>query len=359
MGDAIEQQRPKSRRVRTALAAGGSTIVGLLLAELCLRWWVAPTVLLDPASDAWWRASFRASPGLAADIEPDARLGWRMRRGFQAPGVTHDAAGHRVTPLSAPIDASRAPIVALGDSFTYGLGVRDEETWPARLAAALPGRAVSSLAANGHGLDQQVLAFEGEGVAQAPGLVILGYFLDDFRRNGLSFREGPKPRFVLDGGELRLEGEVVPSPDEAREELSETNEIGSYLVTGVRALVRRVEGRRGAFHSDAEFAAHAELSERLLERLAKDVRGSGAQLLVITIPHCSYEGYRDAARIESAIQSSCTKLGIPCLSTTDECRRAESAGVRMFGDNCHWSAAGHARIAEFVRARCPELGIRL
>lgn len=348
---------PRSR-ARFWLAGLVGVALAVLVAEGLLRAFCAPTTLLDPGTDAHWRAEFRAAPALAPDIEIDPILGWRMRRGLRAEGVTHDDAGHRVTPSAVAIDPALRSIVLLGDSFTYGLGVRDEETYAARLASVAAGRAVWNLAANGHGLDQQVLAFETEGGGKQPELVILGYFLDDFRRNGLSFREYAKPRFVVDGDALRLASEQVPDLDAVRHAIGSSSEIPSYAWAAVLALKRRVQKTRGSFESDADFSAHADLSERLLARLSGDVRAVGAKLVVLVIPHCSYDAYPDARRTESAIEASCVKLAIPCFSTTRECRSAEAEGLAVFGQNCHWSAAGHARIASFLVARLAELDIR-
>ncbi|MBL8857175.1 MAG: hypothetical protein JNL28_01540 [Planctomycetes bacterium] len=348
-------RKRSSLRILVALAAG--VALAWLAAEAILRATVDAKALLDPNTDAYWREHFRAEPRLAPDIEHDEILGWRMRRNWRADGVTHDEHGHRVTPHpESKALRTHAPIVLLGDSFTYGLGVRDAETYAARLAELVTDRAVINTGTNGWGLDQQVRAFETEIAGLRPALVVVGYFLDDFRRNGLSFREGAKPRFVLQHDGLRLDPATVPPPDEARRALG-GGVGGSYVWAALCALERRLAGTRGAYTSDAEFENHAQISERLLARLARSVRDVDAQLLVLTIPHCRYEGYPDAERIEQEITAACARLKLAHVSTTPLCKEAEARGVTVFNTLCHWSSEGHALVARMLAEHIAGLGL--
>lgn len=94
-------------------------------------------------------------------------------RGFRANGA--GGAGERAGPT----------IFALGDSFTFGLGVRDEETWPSRLEAGLRerlGGAVSVV--NGgtisYGVFQEMDLLREAGMATGPALVVHGLYWNDF-----------------------------------------------------------------------------------------------------------------------------------------------------------------------------------
>jgi len=347
--DGEEYVRRGRSRIVIAFAIG--VTLAICVAEVTLRAFVSPTALLDPASDAYWRAHFATTPDLAPDIEYDAQLGWRMRRDFHGDGVTHDADGHRVTPDAAAIDASKRPVVFLGDSFTYGLGVRDDETYAAKFAESLRDRTVVNLAANGHGLDQQVLAFETEGVTHNPALVVVGYFVDDFRRNGLTFREAQKPCFQLKNESLSLAGVPVPPPAVVRATIASASGPRSYAWAGLATLWARLAHSRGAFASDTDFDRHAQLSAHLLARLKRSTDAIGAKLLVIVIPHCTYDGYQESRRIETAIEESCKQLAIWCIPTRAADMEAETAGVRVFGPACHWSPAGHELAARLLLAK--------
>src|SRR5262245_27375193 len=114
----------------------------------------------------------------------DGVLGHVPNPGFSTPGFSNsfhtiDADGLRSGGGTAP--SGDGLILAVGDSFTYGDEVRDEETWPARLQA-LTGRRVLNGGVTGYGLDQTVLRLERLAEAYAPSLVILGFIADDIRR---------------------------------------------------------------------------------------------------------------------------------------------------------------------------------
>jgi hypothetical protein len=101
---------------------------------------------------------------------PDARLGFRlnsMYRGIDARGWRNDSA------------LKQADIVALGDSFTYGVTVSTEEAWPQRLGAILH-RTVYQMAVPGYGPGQYLLLFD-EAAALRPKVIIATlYFGNDF-----------------------------------------------------------------------------------------------------------------------------------------------------------------------------------
>lgn len=82
-----------------------------------------------------------------------------------------------------------ADIVVLGDSWTFGYGVEDDEGWVARLADRLPRRSVINLGLIGSGPEQYVRVFETFGAALEPKLVIFGVFPGNDVRDTRTFRQ--------------------------------------------------------------------------------------------------------------------------------------------------------------------------
>ncbi len=85
-------------------------------------------------------------------------------------------------PLAKPPATRR--VVALGDSFTWGVGVEFEDAWPQRLERALTRRRserweVVSLAKPGMNTVEEAEQLATEGFAYEPDLVVLGYCLND------------------------------------------------------------------------------------------------------------------------------------------------------------------------------------
>lgn len=92
---------------------------------------------------------------------------WRTdRRGFKNP------------PKIAALDHVDA--VALGDSFTEGMGVATEQTWPARLSQA--GLPTYNLGVQGYAPSQLAGTFRQYGIPLAPKVVIVGYCASTFAR---------------------------------------------------------------------------------------------------------------------------------------------------------------------------------
>lgn len=163
--------------------------------------------------------AFYARPGLYA---ADPYLGHRMRPGLSSEvgnfaefktRVHIDRAG-----LRGPEIGRRRPgvlrVLVLGDSFTFGTGVEDGETYPALLADALSraGAPAEGLNAGigGYGLPDEVAWYEHYGRALQPDLVVLGIFTGNDLQDAAPGR--PALRVV--------DGEILDRTDRQRSSLS-------------------------------------------------------------------------------------------------------------------------------------------
>jgi hypothetical protein len=102
----------------------------------------------------------------------------------------------------------------LGDSFTFGDEVSDDETYAFYLQQMLPQAEVINMGVHGYGHDQMLILLREEGIKYEPDIVIVGFLALDMSRNLLSFRDFAKPRYVLEKGKLRLTGTPIPRPEE-------------------------------------------------------------------------------------------------------------------------------------------------
>jgi hypothetical protein len=148
----------------------------------------------------------------------DPLLGYVPRPGYRGmPEIWHT----RVTINSSSLrqnrtdeaDHRQSVILAVGDSFTFGDGVSDEETWPAQLEE-MTGLPVANGGVFGYGLDQIVLRAEKLVSVYRPSLLVVSFIFDDVSRNMLAQRTGvEKPYFdVVNSSELVLRN-VPPSPN--------------------------------------------------------------------------------------------------------------------------------------------------
>src|ERR1051325_4431947 len=101
-------------------------------------------------------------------------------------------------------------ILILGDSFTFGDDVSDEDTYSSYLQRMLPEVEVINMGVHGYGHDQMLILLKEEGIKYEPDIIILGFLPLDMPRNLLTFSDFAKPRFVLKSGRLKLTGVPVP-----------------------------------------------------------------------------------------------------------------------------------------------------
>jgi GDSL-like Lipase/Acylhydrolase family len=150
----------------------------------------------------------------------DDRLGYVPRAGYSGPG---DTAAVNIEPDSLRRTGgvlSEAPILAVGDSFTFGDEVKDGETWPAELER-LMGRQVLNGGVSGYGFDQIVLRAEQLAEKYKPSAIVVSFIADDIRRTEMRrLWFGDKPYFVPSGDQLKLSGVPVPERADPRTALS-------------------------------------------------------------------------------------------------------------------------------------------
>lgn len=187
-----------------------STLVSLGLAELLLREFETTATnsgeLLGSAPTAE-----HMSAGL---LRYDPRLGWKLAPGFSgrhqhADYLAHyrvSADGWRHDPIAEMAPAWKKRIAWLGDSFTFGLGVNDDETFVSLLNRAATrstndDRVHLNWSVPGYSTDQQLLALEQQLQTSRPDVIVvvvyLGNDLLDIVRDHPMQAEQAKPRFSL------------------------------------------------------------------------------------------------------------------------------------------------------------------
>jgi hypothetical protein len=117
---------------------------------------------------------------------------------------------------------ARRRVALVGDSFTFALDVRYEDSWGYRLERALGSDVqVLNFGVEAYGVDQALLRYERDVRPWRPDVVILGFIDHDLVRSMavyffVSFPawEYPfaKPRFAVDGDRLTLLNTPLPSP---------------------------------------------------------------------------------------------------------------------------------------------------
>lgn len=309
-----------------------SLLLVLLVAEVGLR-----LIGIEPPYPIYYPGEI--APGTSPHRDP--RIGWKMlaneeiREHSPEYDVVYRASrqGFR-TPWDIEAPYVGETIVFLGDSYTFGTGVADDQTFVSRIDHALADSRCVNLGIGAFGLDQMWLVLRHHGLPLQPRLVVLTFIRNDLDRSLSKYRENgvwfEKPTFRLDGERLvEMEDDHIPGWWH-----------GVFLRRfGLGRLWSRVEyslSRRWPI------GYRWRLNRAIFAALARETEAAGADLLVVHVP---------INRLHPApgISRELSALGIEVLDLADHLPAASEK--LYFPDNRHLTPEGHAFVAEVLLER--------
>lgn len=287
--------------------------------------------------------------GKERGIRSDPELGWRM-----LPGITRAGAmwgGTRPTTLNSagwrdgefgPRVAGKRRLVVVGDSFTFGVGVDDGERYTEVLEQTSADLEVANLGMNAVGTDQELLILERHGLALAPDFVLCQVLEDNDFTDVACTVNGywPKPWFRLRGDELELVPPAQPWDVRLRE--------SSYLGEALYRLLQPTRTYK-AFAPEWEGVDTSRLIARLLVRMRASSEAAGARFAVLLV----LSGKRP--REMAAMRAVLADAGIVQIEAHSWFESAAERARYLLPDS-HWTAEGHRRVAETLRAEFERLG---
>ena len=170
-----------------------------------------------------------------ARVQYDSTLGWTPTVGQSVSGWTANVDSSGLRSNGRFIPAPGRPILAIGDSFTFGDEVADEETWVAGLERRLNKRVLNA-GVSAYGIDQAVLRAERLLDQYQPDVVILSFVADDIDRTEFDYfpyGRGWKPYFELVNGSLSLRNVPVPK----RHALCHSRRCAVHLATAISRIL--------------------------------------------------------------------------------------------------------------------------
>ena len=261
---------PRTRWWHALLLVAFGTAGALLFLELSVR--IATHSLLTWGSNE--PDGCCVTDPMVGRVIATAGSGRHREKGFI---VSVGDRGIRLNGRDAPPE--RPLTLAVGDSFAFGDGVNDAQTWPAVLES-ISGTRVINAGMFGFGLDQAVLRAEQLVDVYRPDTIVLGFIAHDVVRCELSYWSGfSKPYFDLDAaGDLRFHPAESrpPSPWTGVKRMLAYSRLLDFLFPtalhweGPEALVVHHQGR--------------EVACRLMERLAALGRKHAAAVVVMAHP---------------------------------------------------------------------------
>jgi hypothetical protein len=303
-----------------------------------------------------WAGRQRRQPHVSyAFDEWSPTRGWALKpgvRGVPMAGGTLNSnsrgiRGRREYAYDKPAGVTR--IVVLGDSFTFGEDVGDQETYSHRLEESLPGTEVLNLGVHGYGHDQMLIYLREQGLKYQPDVVILGFLYDDMERNVLTFRDYGKPRFVLEGGRLLLRGSPVPPPDEML-----ARERWRWKLADLLKMLW-LRNRWSARRSDREMK---DLTLAILDEMKAAIESAGARPAFAYLPVHGEITRTDPGMTgrERFFFSYCRERGIQSMYLRPFFRERMRQGVELKAYG-HWGPTEHKTAAEGMKAYLVEKGL--
>ncbi len=318
----------------------GSLLFVVLLAEVGLR--IAgvaprtPTVLV---------AYFEFHPRIGWVGRPDADARFTTTE-FDVE-ITHDEDGFRRCNIGSRIaeDATSTVDVVwcLGDSLTWGWGVRDGRTWVDHMNLGSDGRVYRNLGAPGYSsLQEYLLLRERLDRGERPDAVLLMFCHNDAGEN-VDVRR-TRPYVVVENGRARIENEQVEQQFGRTIEgwLVNNSMVYNYLHFYVSAARRTdqpavVPASGAAPALPARFEDDEQVALEFVYERLRDLCGEHSLPLWIAAP---YGGQRAA--------QACETLGIPFIDLVPYFERPKLASSEptQFDRDPHWNELGNRIVAD-------------
>jgi hypothetical protein len=304
----------------------------------------------------------------------DELLGWTIGASRGSRDGQYYSSVEGIRSHGPNVSFSNAPvsyrIALVGDSFTFGVKARYEDTWGHGLERILgAGVQVLNFGIDGYGVDQMYLKYIQDVRPWQPNLVILGLINHDFYRSVAVYNFASmgwalpfaKPRFIERENQLRLLNVPLPTPEEIFTALSISELPFIDYDAGIHqddwqwhyyhysALIRYLISLWPAASRTTEQSSESaivDLNSTLLRCFAWSAWTQGSALLVVYFPSrrdflndtASFGGENNIARRVFDL------AGVPFVDLTS-CVIGVHSRERFVPDDPHYSPATNAAIA--------------
>ncbi|MCP4577084.1 MAG: SGNH/GDSL hydrolase family protein, partial [Deltaproteobacteria bacterium] len=271
-------------------------------------------------------------------------------------------------------------VAFLGDSFTFGFGVNDHETFINRLNEKAPEDHYLNFAVPGYSTDQQFLLLRRRVFNFRPDVVVLVTYLgNDLFDNLLPFplqANRGKPYFKFSGNRLLLKNSPVPTAVKSKKQatldlhqvvMGETPPLKPGLF-GLLEKMKLFQMTKRIFFPDnkdlfplfdTRFQPALKVYGALLEQMDIQCQRHNSELLVILMPGKSLverPGSQSALfqeYLRGKIIEQCKRLHIRLLDLALHLKRVHmDTGENLyFPNDGHMNALGHKVTADYIRDR--------
>ncbi|MFO0687472.1 MAG: GDSL-type esterase/lipase family protein [Myxococcota bacterium] len=246
-------------------------------------------------------------------------------------------------PIAKPPGETR--ILALGDSFTFALGVRFEDLYVQRLERQLnaeePGRRFQVINAGvaGYNTTQELVFLRADGLRYEPDLVTIGFYWNDLLGNDkpLPAIDGPIRRDQARESESGDAGHLLPAFIRNRLRRSLVLYLGVTRVKNVIAALGQPENelvgiQRDILEGDAEaLARYWRATGARLRELAATATDRGIPVLLVSFPMENQVRQTDPSPVYAeALRAEWAPTGLPLIELEAAYRNSLDAGENPY-----------------------------
>jgi len=309
---------------------------------------------------------------LAQIHRPSPQLDWELIPGVSSVGNTGatystNSRGCRDEEYPLPKPEGSFRILVLGDSFTFGMGVEAQATYPKQLELLLHRDEIRAEVINcgviGHDLWQHRVTLDTKALKLQPDLVVLGLYYNDLNHPfpppeiGAPGYQGHNP-FAKEGAKRWLHHSRLYNTLRNLEDLLKYRfraQLGDRHVQGITQ-------RKGLFAPDHPQNVHYRLvsgnadpqlysdSRTALAGLVASARETGVPVLVLLIPDAVQLNDPRLKTVNGTIAEAAAAAGAPFVDSTPALEReADPESLYLFPDDAHNSPKGLAVIAAALR----------
>ncbi|MSR47520.1 MAG: SGNH/GDSL hydrolase family protein [Planctomycetes bacterium] len=232
-----------------------------------------------------------------------------------------------------------------GDSFAFGTGVADDETWEIELERLDPRLETVNFGVGGYGLDQAWLRYRRDGARVEHRLVIVAFITEDLVRMVTPMPWGAdRPWLGITGDELEVRNvPVIKSPHVLRS-VRQAGFFARELYLG-KVICRLAEDDAASRAADDREASMSQLTLRLITEFDALAQQRGAHVVFVHLPIESERGGGSIDALRSEFAAKAAAVGADWIDLLAEFRALSDADHARLFLHRPAAAAGHYDVA--------------
>jgi len=246
-------------------------------------------------------------------------------------------------------DHNTKRIMIIGDSFTFGEEVSDNETYSYYLEQLLPNSEIMNLGVHGYGHDQMLISLRELGHQYNPDFVILGFIEPDTKRNMVNFRDYAKPQFKIKKNKLKLTAVPVPTI----ESTLKWDWLRPRIIDIFAIIKHQIRVKSGKYDVDK-----AKISQAILTEIVNESIKIEAEPIFVYIPLIEEISTGDImVSGETFLSNFCANNdNVTFFSARPYIINKGKRGT-VYKEKGHWGPEGNLAIAEAIRQYLFESGL--